>query len=163
MTLTAELVRELLDYDPETGVFLHRTKRRGSKQGSVVGTKTANGYRSVAIHKKQYLAHRVAWLYVHGEWPTGQIDHINGIRDDNRLCNLRDVPQNINMQNQRVAHKCKTSTRLLGVYYEKKSGRWYSQIRIDGKSRHLGTFATDIEAHEAYLQAKRKLHSGSVL
>lgn len=163
MTLTAELVRELLDYDPETGVFLHRTKRRGSKQGSVAGTTTANGYRFVAINRKQYLAHRVAWLYVHGVWPTGQIDHVNGIKTDNRIANLRDVPQELNMQNQRHAQRHKSSTKLLGVHFAKESDRWYSQIRINGKSRHLGMFATDTEAYEAYLKAKRQLHPGNML
>src|SRR6185369_5842834 len=101
---------------------------------------------------------------VHGEWPKHDIDHINGDIIDNRIANLRDVPRLLNMQNQRRA-QAKNATGFLGVTQDKKRGTYHPKIRIPGEKnpRHLGTFRTAEAAHEAYLEAKRKLHAGCTI
>ena len=113
------------------------------------------------IDEREYSAHRLAWLYVHGAWPTGQIDHINGDRGDNRISNLRDVTPALNTQNQRRAARSNKSSGLLGVTANR--GRWLAQISIGGKSRNLGRYATPEEAHAVYVAAKRVLHAGCTL
>lgn len=108
------------------------------------------------------MAHRLIWLMVHGVWPTGQINHIDGNKLNNLLSNLRDVSQATNMQNQRRAHSDNASG-LLGVYWHKRQCRFYSQIRVNKVLKHLGYFPNADLAHEAYLRAKRELHPGNTL
>lgn len=158
--LTAQRLRELLDYDPETGRFTWRVKsghRRAA--GMLAGGKPAkNGYLRVGADGGVYFAHRLAWLYVHGEWPRGDIDHMNGNRTDNRIANLRDVSRSINLQNRRSSHM---EGRLLGTCLT--SGKWIAQIKINRKVYYIGAFATEAAAHEAYVAAKRKLHEGCTI
>jgi hypothetical protein len=159
--LTAERLREVLDYNPDTGVFVWklRTGPRG-RVGKSAGTHNTCGHIQIRIDGRLYLAHRLAWLYVNNVWPANQIDHINGIRDNNQLENLRDVSGSVNMQNQRIArldNKCG----LLGV--NKKGNRWEAKISVVGKNHYLGLFATPKEAHAAYIEAKRRLHSGCTI
>lgn len=162
--LTAERLRELLHYDPETGVFTFRiaTKPRlggRAQPGKVAGSEHKTiGYVYLCIAKKKYLAHRVAWLYVHGEWPL-LIDHINGVRNDNRLANLRDSSPLLNSQNRRVTL---AGTGLIGAY-RTREGRFKSSIRVGGRQKWLGVFDTAEDAHFAYLAAKRKLHQGCTI
>ena len=99
---------------------------------------------------------------MYGTWPENQIDHINGVRHDNRIDNLRDVLQSTNAQNQRkpsATNKCG----FLGVNFHKCSNRWIAQIHVQGKKKHLGLFDTPKEAHEAYVTAKRELHEGCTI
>lgn len=156
--LTAEILREKLNYDPETGVFTRR-KHISSRYyaGSTVGTVNFWGYVILDIGGYKYMAHRVAWLYVHGEWPKHNIDHINGVRTDNRICNLRDVPQSVNLQNRHVPAQ---NAPYLGVNFHKASGKWRATIGIDGTQKHLGCFATPEQARDVYLEAKRVVHTG---
>lgn len=165
---TAERVRELFDYDPDTGVFIRKiTIFNGKKAGTRadVARKTGRlaGYTRICVDHQRFLAHRIAWLYMTGSWPDHEIDHINGDPSDNRFCNLRDVPGAINRQNQ---HRPRTGTAsgYLGV---KRGGwknkKWSASIRIDGRNRHLGTFETKEDAYEAYVTAKRKLHPGCTI
>lgn len=161
--LTAERLREALHYDPETGVFTW-VKPAGLKMkpGQIAGCVGKNGYRSIRIDRTLHTAHRLAWLYVHATWPT-QLDHMNGRRADNWIANLRDVPQSMNAQNIRRAPKGKKYSQLLGACWCKYWQVWHSKIRVDGKSRSLGRFPNETEAHEAYLSAKRRLHEGCTI
>ena len=155
MKLTAERLREVLSYDPETGVFTWFAARGSGKVGSVAGCLAKDGYRVIRIDRQRYLASRLVWLYTTGSWPKFEIDHKNGIRDDDRWVNLRDVTRSENQQNLRRALSNST-TGFLGV--SRHQGNFQAQIRLDGKSRYLGTFSTPEEAHAAYLNAKRGLH-----
>jgi hypothetical protein len=157
-TITQSQLKDLLHYDPETGVFSNRvTRNQLAKAGTEAGFITLpQGYRCIGIKGRQYRAHRLAWLYIHGVWPAGDIDHINGITDDNRLINLRDVATAENCQNQRKTRSDSTSG-LMGAR-RFGEGKWQSSIKVDGRYMHLGTFTTPEEAHAAYITAKRKHH-----
>lgn len=153
-TLTAERLREVLHYEPETGEF---SRCSGTRAGKPVGRIRPDGYLVISVDNSLHLAHRLAWLHVHSAWPSGRIDHINGNPTDNRLANLREATNGENMQNQRRAHR-NNQTGMLGVHYHEENGNYVAQIRVDGKVRHIGSYRTDEEAHYAYLQAKRRLH-----
>jgi hypothetical protein len=166
--LTAERLRETLHYDPETGAFTHRHSRtRGRRPvvaGDVAGCLLNTGYRSIRVDGKAYLAHRLAWLYVYGEWPNLQIDHINGNRSDNKLKNLRQVSNAINSQNIRVAREGKKYASPLGACYQPRYKRkWLAKIRVDGSLVIVGRYETAEEAHAAYVKAKRQLHEGCTI
>lgn len=158
--LTQERLRELLDYNPETGVFTWKVKRRGyTEAGNVCGKSLiTDGYQRIQVERRGYAAHRLAWLHVTGEWPKGNIDHINGIRHDNRIANLRDIPASLNRQNLHAATSRNKSSNLLGVSWHNRPRPWRSTIRIDGKRHHLGYFETKEAAFAAYVSAKRQLH-----
>ena len=97
---------------------------------------------------------------MNGEWPPEDVDHINGVKDDNRWKNLRQVSTSVNMQNQKQAHKCNASG-MLGVTLN--HGKWRARIRINKKEIYLGNFCDKESAYEAYLKAKKRLHEGSTL
>ncbi|MDE1139960.1 MAG: HNH endonuclease [Paraburkholderia tropica] len=160
--LTAERLRELLWYNPETGVFTWRVRPgRKMRIGQEAGSMTANGYVQIKVDKRRYLAHRLAWLHVHGEWPIDDIDHINGVRTDNRIENLRDVTGHVNMQNLKKATAQNKTAKMLGVTMSRD--RYQAQIKVDGKYKYLGVFESAEAAHEAYLVAKRELHPGCTI
>ena len=145
-----ELLRSLFLYDPVTGRLCHKANRRRVKAGSCAdSTRRADGYRQVALRLdgKQY---RVAWILEHGSIPDGlQVDHINGIREDNCLCNLRLVTQRENDQNRRKAR---------GYGWNKGCSKWEAYIRVDGVRHHLGLFTSEAAARAAYLKAKARYH-----
>jgi hypothetical protein len=162
MSITAEQVRERLDYDAETGIFRWRS---GPVAGSIAGTTKWNGYRAIYLCGSPRLAHRLAWLYVHGTWPEKHIDHINGDRTDNRIANLRDVTRLWNQQNRQRPQKGNVSG-FLGVSLDRRRNLYVARIRVpDGKPymRHIGSFKTPEEAHAAYVEAKRRLHAGCTI
>jgi len=177
--LTQDRLKELLHYNPLTGTFtwLPRDikhficKRTWSTWHSnfankVAGNTSPKGYRTIRIAlygDKSYLSHRLAWLYVYGEWPKEHIDHINGNRSDNRIINLRDVDRLCNAQNQRTTKR--ESKLPLGVYfYKNKPVRPYSaSLRVDYKVKFLGYFDTPEEAHDVYVKAKRLYHKGCTI
>jgi len=131
----------ILDYNPITGQFLQliRTSHR-VKVGDVAGVFNKSlGYRIVCILGKKYLEHRLAWFYVHGKWPSLEIDHINGDRSDNRLANLRDISHADNMRNITKINSANTSG-YTGVYWNKKSKNWQAKTVAHGKQVHLGFF-----------------------
>lgn len=161
--LTAEILRELLDYDPQSGGFRRRKSQRCIRAGDVAGVNRADRYRVIKINKKRYLAHRLAWLHANGSWPINCIDHINGDPSDNRIANLRDIPALVNSQNLRRAHADNRSCGLLGASWHSRAARWQAHIRLDGKGRYLGLFDTAEAAHAAYLAAKRQHHEGCTL
>lgn len=148
-------------YDQETGAIY-------SANGRLVGSKDTEGYirvysRDAVGRRKMLRAHRLAWLLSYGKWPTGDIDHISGIRDDNRLLNLRDVDRQTNAENQRKSTAQNKTTGLLGVSFAKDKKKWLAQIQICGKNKNLGRFDSIEAAHSAYLQAKRQLHTGCTI
>jgi hypothetical protein len=158
--LSAQKLRELLNYDPETGIFTRRIALCNAvKAGDVAGS-NSNGYLALHVAGRRYKAHRLAWMYVYGDWPKSHIDHINGDKADNRITNLRDVDRSTNLQNMRLATK-RNSVGLMGVYPVK--GRYTSKIMVNGASRYLGCFKTAEEAHAAYLEAKREFHPGCTI
>lgn len=159
--VTLERVKELLSYDPETGVFTWKVSRNNQIRAGMIAGKGLNseGYHRIFIDGKFYGAHRIAWFYMMGIWPDF-VDHINWVKTDNRFANLRDVSNSVNQQNQRKAHKHNLSG-LLGVS-AKESGRFSANIRLNGKRHYLGTFHTAEAAHAAYLNAKCELHKGAI-
>jgi len=112
----------------------------------------------VKLGRKQYRGNRLAWFLVHGEWPDGEVDHINGDRLDNRISNLRVVDRAGNSQNQRRAHFDNRSCGLLGVTWNKQHRRWQAKLQARKVRHHLGYFDDPQSAHEAYLKAKSALH-----
>ncbi|ABM32363.1 HNH endonuclease [Paracidovorax citrulli] len=161
--LTAEAVRAALDYDPQTGRFTRRTRtaqcHRIGDAADMRGHGNLAGYLVVSLGGKKWLAHRLAWLHVHGVWPQHEIDHINGDPSDNRIANLRDVRTVVNAQNKRQA-RVDSRSGLLGAALCKQSGKFRARIQVAKKFVHIGMFATAEEAHAAYMDAKRKLHPG---
>lgn len=154
---TQERLKELVSYDPETGLFTNLTRRSTRAIGTIAGTKYTNGYIYIRIDHKAYLAHRLVWLYTYGEFPEKDLDHINEIKDDNRIVNLRLATNKENHQNKSKPPKNNTSG-LLGVYWNKQHKKWHSRIMINGKNKHLGYFNTTEQASETYVEAKRDLH-----
>jgi HNH endonuclease len=157
--LTANQLRELVYYDQNTGIFLWRPKHRKMKSGPI-GNVTAQGYIQLNINRKSYKIHRLAWLYVTGQWPINGIDHINGIKTDNKFSNLRDATHDINHQNL-IGPCLRNKTGLLGVSPHGK--KWRAQITVNGKNRIIGLFDSPDAAHTAYLESKRKLHKGCTI
>lgn len=163
VNLTAQTVRELLDYAPETGVLKWRVNRppRGIA-GSVAGCVMRNGYIAISFHGVRFYAHRLAWLHHTGEWPMNHIDHIDGNPLNNAIANLRDVSPKTNMQNLRRA-MASSASGLMGASFDPKKGKWAACIKYLGKTLHLGRFDTAEEAHAVYIAAKRRLHAGCTI
>lgn len=161
MTISHEELLRQIHYDPETGVFTRLIKTSAfARLGVTAGQRIGDGYRALSVGGKAHYLHRLAWFYVHGEWPKHVIDHINGDKTDNRICNLRDVPQAVNLQNIRRAKSCST-TGLLGAI--RWRGKFRSCIRVGGRRMHLGLFETAEAAHAAYMEAKRIHHPAGSL
>lgn len=153
--LTAQRLRELLDYDPATGSLVWRIPRPRCRVGGEAGWSETNGYRRIHIDGETHQAHRLAWLHVTGVWPSDQIDHINGVRSDNRFVNLRDVDNAENQQNQRLA-RCTNELGVLGVGL--RDGKYVARITAAGRSVYLGRHLTAEAADAAYRRAKVALH-----
>lgn len=160
--ITKARLHELFEYDHLTGIFTRKTAFNRWKVGDMVGYVNTDGYIEAGVDGEYYGAHRLAWIYVNGDDPVDEIDHINGIRDDNRIANLRAATKAINAQNKRIA-RADSESGILGVCWHKASNKWIAQIQVSGKKRHLGIFSNKFEAHEAYLTAKRALHAGNTL
>ena len=155
--LTVDRLREVQDYDPETGEFIwivspHRSKIR---PGDIAGPNSIDidGYRIIQIDGKQYKAHRLAWLFVYGEWPTKFIDHINGNPADNRIANLREATYHENARNRKVSNR--NLSGFKGVCTE-PSGKFRGRIRVNGVNIDLGLFDTPQEANFAYVIAAQE-------
>lgn len=153
--ITPELCRQLLRYEPEVGklYWLHRPGQPGSWNSRYVGSEAftcigPKGYKIGRIFDMLFKAHRVAWAVQHGRWPDGVIDHINGDVADNRLCNLRDVPNEVNLRNAR--RRIDNASGVAGVYWNKAIGKWTAGARTAPKVyKHLGCFSTREEAISA--------------
>lgn len=152
---TQDRLKELLCYDPSTGVFIWKVDRGGmAKADTVAGTIPKGQYCIISIDSIVYPAHRLAWLYVHGEWPKDDIDHINNNRSDNRISNLREATRSQNLQNASIMSN--NTSGYKGVFWIKNKNRWSAQIKINGKRRRLGVFKTALDAHKAYCLAAKE-------
>ena len=146
-TLTAERLRHLLDYDPDTGLFTWKVSpARNVKDGQVAGSINDDGYLRIRFDGKAYAAHRLAWLYMTGEFPPADVDHKNGIRSDNRWANLRAATRTENSAN----HKGWGTSGVRGVRWCKKTKKWQARIRVNGTLYRIGTFSTVEEANACY-------------
>jgi hypothetical protein len=146
-----------LNYDPNTGAFTWAIKPcKNVRVGAVAGVLNKDGYRRIQIDGKRHLAHRLAWWFVHGNWPADQIDHINGIKDDNRIINLREATSAENQQN--LGKSKRNTSGYTGVTWHKHAEKYQAQITVNGKKIYLGYFDDPAEADQAYLDAKADLH-----
>lgn len=156
-TLTAEEVSGILHYEQPSGLFTWLVNGHRKKTvGTVAGTKKKDGYVQIKIHGRRYYAHRLAWLSATGAWPTAEIDHINGVRDDNRIANLREATRSQNRQN---LHRTKSVSGVVGVTWNRFEGKWTAQLTSCGTIYRLGYFDNLDEAVKARLEAKAKYHS----
>lgn len=161
--ITQIQLKDVLLYDSKNGLFYWKiSPSTHIKIGTIAGRTSNKGYRQITIKGRQYSSHRLAWLYVYGSFPKGCIDHINGIRTDNRIDNLRDVDEQTNLQNLRKSRK-NNKTGYLGVCWDKQQNSYKAAVKKNGKSFHLGYFDDPKIAHEAYIQAKRKIHEGCTI
>ena len=142
----------------DDGKLISKYSRSSRKIGDEIGVLNKYGYLSAKIKNKTYYVHRLIWTLCNGDIPNGfDIDHINGCRSDNSMSNLRLVTRSENNRNLRVAKK-NSKTKLLGASFHKATGKYVAQINDNGKVKHLGLFESALDAHNAYLIAKRKLH-----
>lgn len=150
--ITQKELKELLNYNPDTGIFTWRYSRRGAKKGSTAGSNDGYGYTSIRVNSKPYGSHRLAWLYMFGAWPKNQIDHINHDRVDNRIENLREVTRQENGRN--LALNKKNTSGVTGV--RRKGNQWYATIGVNGSKVRLGGFKDKFEAICARKSANNK-------
>lgn len=161
---SAEDIRKLVDYNPETGFFTWRARENKSWSTRYFGKQAATytssdtGYSLITIAKKQYYAHQIAWVHVHGEHPPKgmHIDHVNGDKTDNRIANLRLATVAQNIQNQKI-HRDNTSG-YKGVVFHKPTKKWMARIKANDQVHYLGVFDKPEEAYTAYMDASRRLH-----
>lgn len=150
-------LKELLNYNPETGDFFWAVKPNKSKKaGDKAGYTPKNSYAQIGIDGKILFAHRVAWALYYNEQPPKMIDHINGNKSDNRICNLRAATNSENMRN--TTKTARNSTGYKGVCFNKKSQKYQANIGHNYKCIYLGLFDTAEEAHAAYCKAAAELH-----
>lgn len=173
---TLDQLAQLLHYDPLTGAFTWRVDRRMGRTGkghliaragdAAGSVDSQTGYLNITAtidgQHYRYAGHRLAVLFMTGEWPTHHVDHRDGCRLNNRWKNLREVTQEINNQNQRRARSDNESG-LIGAHFNKRTGKFRSSIKTAKKYQHLGTFDSAEEAHQAYIAAKRVMHAGCTI
>lgn len=154
-------VRHRVNYDAATGEFSWNNPPKHSQvRAGSIGNMN-RGYKQISIDGVRYLAHRLAWFCHYGVWPAEQIDHINGDRSDNRIANLRLADYAINAQNRSKAYR-NSRLGVLGVKWHKKQRKLVAAIRVNGRTKQLGSFSTVEEASRAYHEAKRLHHPGYV-
>jgi hypothetical protein len=153
--ITAERLREVLSYDPETGEFRRRYRpgRGYCRTGEIAGNYDNCGYRIIKIDKRSYKAHRLAWLYMTGKFPDRDIDHIDGFNAHNQWENLREANDSQNHANSKPRDNM---SGFKGVSWGGGSRPWMARIRVNGREIYLGRFSTPEAAHAAYMDAARK-------
>lgn len=151
------LLLQNLTYEPEFGVFRwKKSPAQSVPSGGVAGRMSSSGYVQIPFKRNYFVAHRLAWLWVYGVEPAGQIDHVNGNRSDNRISNLRDVSQSMNQQNCKLRKDNKSGKK--GVTWHPSSCKWQAAISVNGRSKYLGVFQDVEEASQAYLLAAKQFH-----
>jgi hypothetical protein len=154
--ITQEKLKSYLKYYPDTGDFVWLKNRQKYLIGGEAGSVSDQGYIRIMVEQKSYRAHRLAWLYVYGYMPEDPIDHINNVRIDNRICNLRIATVQNNVRNS-VVRRAKKSGLLKGVsYYKERKDKFVAQIRIAGKQHKLGIFDSEQAAHIAYCEKAKQ-------
>lgn len=151
--VTHERLVEILNYDPETGIFTSRISVGPRKAGTSAGSLCNRGYLRIEICGHRYGAHRLAWFYVHGKWPN-YIDHIDGDKINNRISNLRDVSIAENSQNMKLGRRNRTG--IHGVWWSTKYGVWVARIGVHGKKHDLGRFPCLLDAVAVRKRAERE-------
>lgn len=156
--LTQTELKRHLHYDKDTGIFTRIISNASNvKVGDVAGIKMTEGYLQITVNNRKYLSHRLAWLYIHGEFPPSQIDHKNGIKDDNSIFNLREA--NNQQNNFNVGAQKNNTSGFKGVSFYKITGKWKATAKLSGKRYHLGYFSTPELASEAYQAFAKKHHA----
>lgn len=151
--ITQDYLKQILNYNADTGIFIRKVISTRNKIGDIAGGINSNKYIEIRVKGKKYKAHRLAWLYEFGEWPRGQIDHIDGDRSNNRIINLRTVNPRGNSQNREI-HR---NGHLVGTNWAAHANKWMARIKIDGKTKYLGYYDTQELAHDAYLLKLKEL------
>lgn len=154
--LTAERLRERVNYDAATGIVTLRKppiKGSGAPIGGALGSRNSKGYLEVHLDGRKYLVHRLVWLYVYGEWPDS-IDHINHVRNDNRLGNLRNIPGRENQKNMK--RSASNSSGVMGVSWSEQRKKWEVYITSKRKRAGIGRFSDFFEAVCARKSAERR-------
>lgn len=156
--ITQDRLKELVNYDPNTGMFTWRVKTAARiKIGSSLGSRHHSGYLTAFLDKKRYTLHTLAVIYTDGECPVGTVDHINGIRDDNRRSNLRIATHSENTRNAKIRSDNRSG--IKGVSYRNKSGgQWVCRIYTDEGRKYLGCYKTREEAERVMQEARAKYH-----
>lgn len=155
--LTHERLLEVVHYDKNTGKFTRKISHHGNPIAKSTGSKYESGYIYIGIDNQRFRAHRLAWFYVHGYMPTEEIDHINGIKDDNRLCNLREASRKQNAQNRGLQKNNASGQR--GVQWLASRKKWRAIIYKDGRPIHLGMFSSFEEAKSAYQTKSQEIYT----
>ena len=151
--ITQPELKSLLSYDPETGDFTWLVGKMAGKKAVSIDTK---GYLLIMINYKSYKSHRLAWLYVYGTMPETDLDHINGVPNDNRICNLRECSNTENAWNTGVVSS--NTSGFKGASWRKDIHKWQAHIKINGKQKFLGYFDSREMAGQAYQSKARELH-----
>lgn len=154
--ISKDRLYHLLIYDAATGIFTWRVNQGRIEAGTVAGNRNPNGYWVIMIDRRLYLAHRLAWLYSFGKWPTETVDHINRVRSDNRLSNLRAATSSENCCNS--PPKRKNASGKQGANYDPRRGKYRVRVTVRGRRREIGFYDTVEEAHAAYLRAVAEMH-----
>jgi len=153
--ITQDYLKQLLAYDPGTGVFVRKTTRASNAQlGDVAGWVNERRYRLIKIDNITHRVHRLAWLYVYGKFPTNEIDHINHDRSDNRIANLREATSHENSLNKEL--QARNTSGVNGVTWRKMEKKWCAQIGVNGETLHLGRFINFDDAVVARKAADKK-------
>lgn len=154
--ITQERLKQVLHYDPGTGIFTWKVPSgRRVKAGQVAGSPTYKGYVRIMVDNCSKRAHNLAWLYVYGEWPKDQLDHINRVKTDNRIANLRESSPLLNQRN--LSKACNNTSGVTGVTWSRKESKWVAQIVDNHKATRLGAFEDFNEAVSARKAAELRL------
>lgn len=155
--ITVSELKELINYDPDTGEIRWKKGRPGASSGNLAGTLKPSGYVIVLIKRKLYRAHRIAWFYMTGEFPTKEIDHINGNKSDNRFCNLRLADKTQNNWNKKVRKDSKVG--IKNVLYFPNFKKYYVRINANKQKHQFGPFDTIEEAAKVAEAQRAVLHA----
>lgn len=160
-TLTQDTLKSLLDYNAETGWFRWRVNYGNRLPGALAGYLHPRGYTRIRVFKRTFDAHRLAWFYVYGVWPKDEIDHINRVKNDNRIVNLRCVSRSANIQNSSLRRD--NTSGVKGVCWHTHSGKWAARITVNHKRMQLGVFDKLEDAVKARKDAEIKYHPYRIL